>query len=95
MYTTLAEVSVEDLERFVAIFATRGADLRRKHGSRRAEILSAVEDGDRAFVLIDWPNRASFDAFRADPEVPGTMRLGSLKAPPKFMPVERIATFPA
>ena len=48
-----------------------------------------------AMVLIDWADRASFDAFRADPEVPPTMRSGSTLEPPQFTVLERRGLFEA
>lgn len=91
MFTTLAEVRIEDLAKFVSIFATAGAKLRARHGSLGASILATAEPG-RVFVLIDWPSEA---AFRADPEVPATMASGGTLAPPVFTAVQRVATLPA
>lgn len=94
MYTTLAEVRIEDLGRFISIFATAGAKMRARHGSLGASVLATAEPG-RVFVLIDWPSEAAFVAFRAGPEVPGTMASGGALAPPIFTAVERVATLPA
>jgi heme-degrading monooxygenase HmoA len=93
MYTTLAEVRIEDLGRFISVFATAGAKMRARHGSRGASVYATAEPG-RVFVLIDWPSEAAFVAFRADPEVPGTMASGGALAPPIFTVVERVATLP-
>ncbi|MBA3040561.1 MAG: hypothetical protein KJ670_03160 [Alphaproteobacteria bacterium] len=94
MYTTLAEVRIEDLGRFISIFATAGAKMRARHGSLGASVLATTEFG-RVFVLIDWPSEAAFVAFRADPEVPGTMASGGALAPPVFTALERVATLPS
>lgn len=94
MYTTLAEVRIEDLGRFLSVFATAGAKMRARHGSLGASMFATTEPG-RVFVLIDWPSEAAFVAFRADPEVPGTMASGGALAPPVFTAVERVATLPA
>lgn len=94
MYTTLAEVRIEDLGRFISIFATAGAKMRARHGSLGASVLATTELG-RVFVLIDWPSEAAFVAFRADPEVPGTMASGGALAPPVFTALERVATLPS
>ncbi len=93
MFTTLAEVRVGDLARFLSVFATAGAAMRRKHGSTGARVFAAGEG--RVFVLIDWPSEEAFLAFRADPEVPATMASGGTLAPPSFTAVERVASFPA
>ncbi len=94
MFTTLAEVRIEDLAKFVSIFATAGAKLRARHGSLGASILATAEPG-RIFVLIDWPSEAAFAAFRADPDVPATMASGGTLAPPAFTAVQRVAMLPA
>jgi quinol monooxygenase YgiN len=89
MYTILAEVRVEDLDRFLAVFTREGLEKRARHGSLGAEVMAATEDSDRVFVLIDWSDRGSFDAFLADPEVPPTMAKGGAKGRPSFTPVTR------
>jgi quinol monooxygenase YgiN len=76
MYTTLAEVRIESLAKFIGIFATNGAMMRSRHGSLGASVVATREPG-RVFVLIDWPNEEAFAAFRNDPEVPGIMASGA------------------
>lgn len=95
MYTTLAEVSIGDLATFVSVFATRGGALRAKHRSRGAEVLSAADDPNRVYVLIDWESREDFERFRNDPDVPPTMKSGGATAPPRFTSLARVGSFPA
>lgn len=94
MFTTLAEVSIEDLGKFISIFATRGAEMRRKHRSRGAQVLRAAENASQVYVLIDWESREDYERFRADPDVPATMKSGGLLKPPVFTPVARVASLP-
>lgn len=89
MYTILAEVCIEDLDRFLAVFSTAGLERRARHGSLGAEVLAATEESDRVFVLIDWTDRAAFEAFLADPEVGPTMARGGATGRPTFTPVTR------
>lgn len=95
MYTVVADVRIEDLDRFLAVFSTAGQEKRARHGSLSAEVLAATEESGRVFVLIDWPHRAAFDAFLADPEVPPTMARGGAKGRPAFTPVSRRGRFAA
>ena len=95
MFTTLAQVSIEDLAKFVSVFATRGAAKRAEHGSHGAQILGSAEDPSQVYVLIDWASREDFESFRSDPEVPPTMKSGGALQPPKFTIVNRVANFPA
>ena len=90
MYTILAEVRIEDLNRFLTVFTTDGLAKRAHHGSLGAEVLAAMENNDRVFVLIDWRDCAAFEAFLADPEVGPTMAWGGAKGQPSFTPVTRL-----
>jgi quinol monooxygenase YgiN len=89
MYTILAEVRIEELDRFLQVFSTAGQEKRAGHGSLGAEVLAATEESDRVFVLIDWTDRAAFEAFLADPDVPPTMARGGTKGRPIFTPIAR------
>ena len=89
MHTILAEVRIEELDRFLAVFSTAGLERRARHGSLGAEVLAVAEEADRAFVLIDWPDRAACEAFLADPEVPPTMARGGARGRPAFTHVTR------
>ena len=89
MHTILAEVRVQDLDRFLGVFSTDGLERRAAHGSLGAEVMSAEDD--RVLVLIDWPNRAAFEAFSADPLVAPTMARGGAKGRPAFTAVTRRA----
>lgn len=95
MFTTLAEVELGDLATFISVFATAGAAMRGKHGSRHAEVWTSREDPAQAYVLIDWESEQHYDRFRSDPDVPATMKSGGIKSPPRFIPLARIAQFPA
>lgn len=63
MYTTLAEVEIEDLARFLSIFATDGRAKREEYGSRGAEVLSTADGSDRVIVLIDWQDEGGLQAL--------------------------------
>jgi len=95
MFTTLAKVRIADAQRFLDVFSTRGLAKRRAHGSRGAQAFVMPDEPGVALVLIDWADRSSFDAFRADPEVPPTMRSGGALEPPQFTVVERCGQFEA
>ncbi len=95
MYTTLAEVEIEDLARFLAVFATDGRRKREEHGSLGAEVLSPADGSDRVVVLIDWRDEGAYKGFLADPTVPPTMARGGAKGRPRFTPIARTGRFPA
>lgn len=95
MFTTLAEVEIEDLGQFLSIFATDGRKKREAHGSLGAEVLSTVEGLDRVMVLIDWRDADAYNGFLADPSVPPTMARGGAKGRPRFTPITRAGRFVA
>lgn len=95
MFTTLATVRIADAQRFIDVFSTHGLAKRRAHGSRGAQAFVLPDQSGMAMVLIDWADRASFDAFRADPEVPPTMRSGGALEPPQFTVLERRGQYAA
>lgn len=95
MHTTLAEVEIEDLPRFLSVFATDGRDKRETHGSLGAEVLSVTDGSNRVLVLIDWTDESAYQRFASDPAVPSTMARGGAKGRPKFTPVFRVGRFPA
>ncbi|MCL4802425.1 MAG: hypothetical protein KJ025_22730 [Burkholderiales bacterium] len=68
--------------------------MRRRHGSRRAEAFRGGDDPNRVYLVIDWESREAPERFRADPEVPPTMRSGGITAPPQFTFVEQVAELP-
>jgi heme-degrading monooxygenase HmoA len=76
MIQILARVKIEDLAKFVSVFATRGAALRREFGSRAARLYKVSEQADQVVVLFDWESRADFERFFADQTVKDTMKSG-------------------
>ncbi len=65
----LATAKVEDFDRFWNTFSTKGADKRREHGSKGAQVLRDPNDADRIWVVFDWDD-AGWQSFTSDPEVP-------------------------
>lgn len=94
-FTTWAEVSIEAFPPFLQVFSNAGLEARRRHGSLSAQAFRVPGNEQAARVLIDWQDRASFDAFIADPQVKATMRSGGATRPPEFTIVERAGQFHA
>ena len=69
----LATTCIEDLERFVDVFSTKGAEKRAKHGSKAATVFRDPSEQNRVWVLFDW-DEAGWTAFATDPETPGIMQ---------------------
>jgi hypothetical protein len=69
----LATTKVEDYERFLAIFSTKGAEKRRQHGSKGATVFRDPGEDDRVWVLFDW-DLEGWQSFVSDPEVPAVLQ---------------------
>ncbi len=93
-YTTLAEVDVADVARFVQVFGSAGLRARRSHGSLVSQAFSVPAEPSQACVLIDWTDRAHFERFVADPQVRATMRSGGALRPPSFRALSRLGVWP-
>src|SRR3979411_123996 len=50
----LATTKVEDFERFLKVFSTKGAEKRKQHGSKGATVFRDPSEDDRVWVLFDW-----------------------------------------
>ena len=95
MIHVLADVSIEDLPRFVGVFATRGAELRGKHGSRRSQVFRVRDEGQRLIVLFEWESKEAFEDFLADASTREAMKASGTTAPPTFTLLEKVGEFPS
>src|SRR3954467_9762730 len=78
----LATTTVEDFDRFQSIFSTKGADKRRQHGSKGAQVFRDPNEEDRVWVLFDW-DMDGWQSFVSDPEVPPIMQESGAKGRPQ------------
>src|SRR5215208_4023258 len=78
----LATTQVEDFDRFLSVFSTKGADKRREHGSKGAQVFRDPNEDDRVWVLFDWDDEG-WQSFVSDPEVPPIMKEAGHKGPPQ------------
>ncbi len=78
----LATTKVEDLDRFVSIFSTKGAEKRRQHGSKGAQLFRDPNEADRVWALFDW-DAEGWQSFVSDPEVPPILQEAGHKGKPQ------------
>lgn len=78
----LATTQVEDLDRFLEIFSTKGAEKRLQHGSKGALVFKDPREDDRVWVVFDWDG-AGWQSFVSDPEVPAIMQEAGHKGKPQ------------
>ncbi len=69
----LATTTVEDVDRFLQVFGTKGADKRGLHGSKGSTVFSDPSETNRVWVLFDW-DAQGWAAFVSDPEVPPILK---------------------
>ncbi len=69
----LATTKVEDFDRFLEVFSTKGAEKRKQHGSKGAAVFRDPLEADRVWVIFDWDEQG-FKNYLADPEVPAIIK---------------------
>ena len=80
----LATTKVEDFDRFLKVFSTKGAEKRGEYGSKGAQLFRDPNDADRIWALFDW-DEAGWQNFTSDPDVPGIFQqAGFTDGPPKL-----------
>ena len=94
MIHLLATVSIEDLPKFLGVFSTQGAEMRRKHGSRASQVFRVPGEDNRVLILFTWESREAFEGFRNDPAVKETMKASGTVGAPEFTFLEKVGDFP-
>ena len=79
----LTTTKVEDFDRFLKIFSTKGAEKRKQHGSKGATVFRDPNESDRIWVIFDW-DEAGFKNFVTDPEVGPILQAAGHKTKPQI-----------
>jgi hypothetical protein len=80
----LATTTVEDFDRFVAIYSTKGAEKRKQHGSKGSRVFRDPNESDRVWAIFDW-DPDGWQSFASDPEVPAIMQEAGHKGRPQVL----------
>ena len=59
----LATTQVEDVDRFLKIFSTKGAEKRQQHGSKGSAVFRDPSEPNRVWVIFDWDEAACTAEF--------------------------------
>jgi hypothetical protein len=78
----LATTQVEDFDRFIEIFSTKGADKRKQHGSKGVLVFRDPSEEDRVWAVFDW-DMDGWQSFVSDPEVPPIIREAGHRGKPQ------------
>jgi len=69
----LATTTVENVDRFLEVFGTAGADKRALHGSKGSTVFRDPTEENRVWALFDW-DEAGWANFVSDPSVPPILK---------------------
>ena len=78
----LATTKVEDVDRFIEVFSTTGAEKRKLHGSKGSAVFRDPTEQDRVWAIFDWDAEGWKD-FVSDPEVPPILKAAGHKDKPQ------------
>ena len=78
----LATAKVEDFDRWLKIFSTKGAEKRKQYGSGGAHVFRDPNEDDRVWVVFDWYEEG-WQNFVSDPEVPAIFQEAGFKGKPQ------------
>ena len=78
----LATTRVEDIDRFMKVFSTAGAEKRKQHGSKGAIVFRDPAEADRLWAIFDWDEQG-WQSFVSDPEVPAVLKDAGHKSKPE------------
>ncbi len=78
----LATTKVENVDRFLKIFSTKGAEKRRQHGCKGSTVFRDPNEADRVWVIFDWDEQG-FKNFVSDPSVPPILEEAGHKGKPQ------------
>src|SRR6476620_1021235 len=69
----LATTKVKDVEHFLEVYGTKGAEKRGSHGSKGSTVYRDPIEEDRVWAIFDW-DEDGWMAFATDPETPGILQ---------------------
>jgi len=78
----LATTKVNDLDTFVEIYGTKGAEKRKLHGSKGSTVFQDPNEAGRLWAIFDW-DLDGWKNFASDPEVPAIMKEAGHQGPPQ------------
>jgi hypothetical protein len=78
----LATTTVEDLDRFVEVYSTEGAEKRKQHGSKGSTVFRDPNEADRVWAIFDW-DLEGWQSFASDPQLPPIIQRAGHKSPPQ------------
>ena len=78
----VATSKVEDIDRFLEVFTTKGAEKRKEHGSGGSHVFRDPNDDKRVWLVFDWDDEG-FQSLLSDPDMPKIFEAGGLEGRPQ------------
>jgi hypothetical protein len=78
----LATAKIQDLDRFMGAFTTKGAEKRKQYGSKGSRVFRDPNDDTRMWVVFDW-DEEGFRSLLSDPDMPAIFEEGGLQGRPQ------------
>lgn len=82
----LATTTVENVDRFLEVFATKGADKRAHHGCKGSTVFRDPAEPNHVWVLFDWDEQG-WASFVSDPEVLPILKEAGHVGQPRVAPL--------
>jgi hypothetical protein len=82
----LATTTVENVDRFLEVFGTAGADKRALHGSKGSTVFRDPTEENRVWALFEWDEQG-WQAFVSDAEVPPILKQAGHLTKPDSAPL--------
>ena len=82
----LATTIVEDVDRFLDVFGTKGAEKRALHGSKGSTVFRDPTEENRVWALFDW-DADGWTKFVSDPDVPPILKEAGHVGKPQAAPL--------
>jgi hypothetical protein len=78
----LATAKIEDFDRFLGAFTTKGAEKRKQHGSKGSRVFRDPNDETRIWVVFDW-DEEGYQNLLSDPDMPAIFQEAGVQGRPE------------
>jgi quinol monooxygenase YgiN len=84
----LATAKIEDFDRFLNTFTTKGAEKRKQHGSQGSHVFRDPNDDTRVWIVFEWDDEG-YQKLLSDPDMPAIFQEGGLQGRPQTAELAR------
>jgi quinol monooxygenase YgiN len=78
----LATAKIEDFDRFLETFTTKGAEKRKQYGSQGSHVFRDPNDDTRVWVVFDW-DEEGYQKLMSEPDMPAIFQEAGLQSRPE------------